>query len=80
MKIISKNLKILHFTSSLQILFPTYGSIKPHATIGQIDGMITDLGVFQMICSSAVEGGSARKQTIIFEKQTRGSMVIIILQ
>ena len=49
-------------TSSLQIFFPTYGSIKPHATIGQIDGMITDLGVFQMICSSAVEGGSDRKE------------------
>ena len=59
---------------------PAYGSIKPHATIGKIDGMITGIGVFQMICSSAVEGGSARKQAIIFENQTRGSMVIIILQ
>ena len=27
----------------LKILFPTYGSIKPHATIGQIDGTIIDI-------------------------------------
>ena len=50
------------------------------AIIGQVDGMINNLGVFQMICSSAVEGGSARKRRIILEKQTRESMVIIFLR
>ena len=27
----------------LKILFPTYGSIKPRTTIGQIDGTIIDI-------------------------------------
>ena len=55
-----KNSKVCHLFS--EIIAPRcytphkyiFTPIKPHATIGQIDGMITDLGVFQIIYSSAV--------------------------